>query len=50
MHDYGKNCRVGGHFCRSRVQESVEKSLEMGRGIGVEEPVKRWQAFGERLL
>lgn len=50
MYVYGKNCRVGGHFCRARVQKSVEKSLEMGRGIGVEEPVKRSQAFGERLL
>lgn len=50
MYVYGKNCRVGGHFCRARVQKSVEKSLEMGRGIRVEEPVKRWQVFGELLL
>ena len=50
MYVYGKNCKVGGHFCRARGQESVEKSLAMGRGIGVEELVKRWQAFGERLL
>lgn len=50
MYVYGKNCRVGGHFCRARVQKSVEKSLEMGRGIRAEEPVKIWQVFGEMLL
>lgn len=41
---------LGSCFQSRSPRVCVKKTLEMGRGVGVEEVIMRWQGLGEKPL